>query len=244
MTQQAGSTGQPAGTGPLVAGHPGQSEPDGGAQDPTAYGDGQPRARTTRQPAHSTSRVVSEPKTQERTTVIARGSRLRGGPVLGGFVIGFATWIMLELALFALDLGALAAQVVPDADSSTWWWSGLAAAIGFFVGGLVAGASLPYRRVDDGILNGIAMWAVTLVALIVMSAVGAGIGFGVVGDLLATSSTLPGADAAAINDAQTAAAAALLALAVTLAAAAAGGALGVKMWPMDRDQEGTIDLRQ
>lgn len=176
--------------------------------------------------------------------MIARGSRLRGGPVLGGFVIGFATWIMLELALFALDLGALAAQVVPDADSSTWWWSGLAAVIGFFVGGLVAGAALPYRRVDDGILNGIAMWAVTLVALIVMSAIGAGIGFGVVGDLLATSSTLAGADAAAINDAQTAAAASLLALAVTLAAAAIGGALGVKMWPMNHERDSSIDLRQ
>src|SRR4029079_10429229 len=104
--------------------------------------------------------------------------------------------------LFALDLGALAAQVVPNADSSTWWWSGLAAAIGFFVGGLVAGASLPYRRVDDGILNGIAMWAVTVVSLIVMSAIGAGIGFGVIGDLLATSSSLADADASTINDAQ------------------------------------------
>ena len=234
MSQQPSGVGEPSGSGPLVAGHPSASEPE--------YGDGQ--SRTARRPAHATSRVYSDRQVQERTTVIARGSRLRGGPVLGGFVIGFATWIMLELALFALDLGALAAQVVPDADSSTWWWSGLAAVIGFFVGGLVAGASLPYRRIDDGILNGIAMWAVTVVALIVMSAIGAGIGFGVVGDLLATSSSLPGADAAAINDAQTAAAAALLALAVTLAAAGVGGALGVKMWPMDRDRDTSIDLRQ
>jgi hypothetical protein len=162
--------------------------------------------------------------------------------VLAGFVIGFATWILLELALFALDLGALAAQVVPNADTSTWWWSGLAAVIGFLVGGIVAGASLPSRRVDDGILNGITMWAVTVVSLVVMSAVGAGIGFGVVGDLLATSSSLADADPSVINDAQSAAGGAVLALAVTLAAAAIGGAIGSKMWPRDRDT--TIDLRR
>ena len=124
---------------------------------------------------------------------------------------------MLELALFALDLGALAARVVPSADSSTWWWSGLAAAIGFFVGGLVAGASHPSRQADDGVLNGIGVWAVTVVSLLVMSAIGAGIGFGVVGDVLATSSSLGDADASTISDAQNAAAGALLALTVTLA---------------------------
>lgn len=196
---------------------------------------------TERHPAHSRGRGLDIGQDYERTTLITRGSRLRGGPVLGGFVIGFATWILLELALFALDLGALAARVVPSADSSTWWWSGLAAAIGFFVGGLVAGASHPSRGVDDGVLNGIGMWAVTVVSLLVMSAIGAGIGFGVVGDVLATSSSLGDADASTISDAQNAAAGALLALTVTLVAAAVGGALGSKMWP--RKQDSTIDLR-
>ena len=230
MTDQPGRTGDPRQTG-TMAGRPGETP---------VYGDRDEGRQAFRQPAHSETRTFVE---REATTIISRGSRLRGGPVLGGFVIGFATWILLELALFALDLGALAAQVVPNNDASTWWWSGVAAFIAFLLGGLVAGASLPYRRVDDGILNGIAVWAVTVVALIVMSAVGAGIGFGVVGDLLASSPNLPNADASAINDAQSAAGAAVLALAVTLAAAAIGGALGSKLWPSDDDGR-MIDVRR
>ena len=188
----------------------------------------------------SETRATDE--TYERTVLAPLGSRIRGVPVLAGFVIGLATWIMLELALFALDLGALAAQVLPNADDSTWWWSGLAAVIAFFLGGMVAGASIPTRRITDGVLQGITVWALSVVTLIVLSAAGAGIGFGVVGDLLATTPTLADADASVVSDAQTAAAGALLALAVTLVAAVIGGAIAVKTWPGHRDR--TIDLRR
>ena len=232
MTQRYGNGENQAGERIIIGDSP-DSDPAYG--DP--YGD---REVTRGQHTRADARYAPE-QTHERVTLVGRGSRLRGGPVLGGFVIGFATWILLELALFALDLGALAANVVPSADASTWWWSGLAAAIGFFVGGLVAGASHPARGVDDGVLNGIAVWAVSVVSLLVMSAIGAGIGFGVVGDVLATSSSLVDADASTVSDAQSAAGGALLALTVTLAAAAIGGALGAKMWP--REHDSTIDLR-
>ena len=191
----------------------------------------------------SESRAPERYERHERhDAVMARpiGSRIRGGPVWAGFVIGLSTWVLLELALFAADLGALAANVVPDADNSAWWWSGLAAAIAFLLGGLVAGASMSSRDVTDGILHGITVWSLIVVALIVLSAAGVGIGFGVIGDILATSPSLAEADSTAVNDAQTAAAAALLALTVTLAAAAIGGALGSKIWPRDDDM---IDLR-
>lgn len=225
MSHQYGSTGTGAGDRIVIG------DPDG----ERTYPDQETRSHRAYEPTYT-------PEPHERVVVGRSSPRLRGGPVLGGFVIGFATWILLELALFALDLGALAARVVPSADSATWWWSGLAAVIGFLVGGLVAGASHPTRRVDDGVLNGIAVWAVTVVSLLVMSAIGAGIGFGVVGDVLATSSSLGDADASTISDAQSAAGGALLALTVTLLAAAIGGALGAKMWP--REQDSTIDLRR
>ena len=183
---------------------------------------------------------VREYEGLERTIARPVGSRIRLAPVWAGFMIGFATWILLELALFALDLGALAANVVPNADNSTWWWSGLAAALAFLLGGLVAGASISSKSVMDGVLHGITVWGLTVLALIVLSAAGAGIGFGVVGDILATSPSLADADTTAINDAQTAAAAALLALTVTLLAAAIGGAIGAKIWPRDGEM---IDLR-
>ena len=224
MTQQPGMTDRPAGEHSYRPG-----------SEPTAQ-------RGSTRTFDSTPEVSSSREVEHHERLMARpiGSRIRGGPVWAGFVIGFATWILLELALFALDLGALAANVVPDADNSTWWWSGVAAALAFLLGGLVAGASTSSRSVTDGVLHGITVWSLTVVALILLSAAGAGIGFGVVGDLLATAPSLAEADTAAINDAQTAAAAALLALAVTLAAAAIGGAIGAKIWPRDDDM---IDLR-
>lgn len=177
---------------------------------------------------------------REEALFVPMSSRIRGSAVWSGFAIGFGTWILLELAFFALDLGALAANVVPDADTSSWWWSGLAAAIGFFVGGLVAGASTSSTDIDDGLLHGIAVWSLTVVSLLLLSAAGLGIGFGAFGDLLATSSSLAEADTSVVNDAQAAAGAALLALTIALVAAAIGGAVGAKMWPRRDD---TIDLR-
>lgn len=202
--------------------------------------------------AHRSSNVVVDgtreptadrhPEQDERSrgVAVATGSRIRGGPVWAGFVIGFATWILLELALFALDLGALAANVVPNADNSAWWWSGIAGAIAFFLGGLVSGASNTSDDVSDGVLHGITVWSLTVVVLIVLSATGAGIGFGVVGDILATTPSLADASTSAINDAQSAAGTALLALTVALVAAALGGALGAKIWPRNDD---VVDLR-
>lgn len=171
---------------------------------------------------------------------LATGSRVRGGPVWAGFVVGFATWILLELALFALDLGALAANIVPNADNSAWWWSGIAGAIAFFLGGVVAGASNTSDKVSDGMLHGITVWSLTVVVLIALSATGAGIGFGVFGDILATTPSLADASSSAISDAQSAAGSALLALTVALVAAALGGAIGAKIWPRKDD---VVDLR-
>lgn len=211
---------------------------------PTSHSasDGNATHRSSTMAFDSTREPTSGNEYEEtgRSLALPTGSRVRGGPVWAGFVIGFATWILLELALFALDLGALAANVVPNADNSTWWWSGIAAAIAFFLGGLVAGASTTSDSSSDGVLHGITVWSLTVVALIILSAAGAGIGFGVVGDILATAPSLADADPTAVNDAQSAAGAALLALTVTLVAAAIGGAVGAKIWPRHDD---TIDVR-
>jgi hypothetical protein len=224
MTQQPGHTERPAGE------HTYRQGPVGGSQRAsTVVIDSERDTGSSRTHAGPTDQIA-----------MPIGSRVRGGPVWAGFVIGFATWVLLELALFALDLGALAANVVPEADNAAWWWSGVAAVLAFLLGGLVSGASMSSRDVTDGILHGITVWSLTVVSLIVLSAAGVGIGFGAVGDVLATSPSLAEADSAAVNDAQVAAAAALLALTVTLAAAVIGGALGAKIWPREDDM---IDLR-
>jgi hypothetical protein len=114
---------------------------------------------------------------------IGRSTRVGGGPVWRGFVIALATWVLLELALFAVDLtGINAGPGAADADE--WWWSAVAAVVVFFLGGLVAGASTSSRRSDDGILNGITVWALGVFAVLILAALGAGVGFGAFGDVL------------------------------------------------------------
>lgn len=82
----------------------------------------------------------------------SRSSRVLGGPVWSGFVIALATWVLLELALLALELTAINPGA-GAADADEWWWSALAAVVAFFLGGLVAGASITSRRPGDGVLN-------------------------------------------------------------------------------------------
>jgi hypothetical protein len=232
MTQQPGTTYRP---GDLRY-RQGKHAAEHSSSSPTivfdATHDFDPIPETTTTPTY-------EPRATETPVAVRIVSRIRFAPILAGFLIGFTTWMVLELALFALNLSALAAKVA-DTDGSAWWWSGAAATLAFLLGGVVAGASISSRRAMDGVLHGITVWSLTVFALIVLSAAGAGIGFGVVGDILTTSPSLPDARASVINDAQTAAAAALLALAVTLAAAAIGGAIGAKIWPPDDD---LIDVR-
>lgn len=128
----------------------------------------------------------------------------------------------------------------PNPDSSEWWWSLAAAVLALFVGGLTAGAASRWRAMGDGILVGVTVWAVTVLALLVLSALGIGIGFGAFGQFFATGqaaasgASLP----TGITDiAQNAAGIALLVLALTAAAAAAGGACAAKLWPRRSDAQ-------
>jgi hypothetical protein len=220
MSQQPGASGSPSTT----------------HDRPSITFDDEANRRRARE-EHAHAMRDEQPLRVERRVSLPAVSRIRGGPVWGGFTVALATWILLELALFAVDLGGLAARVVPEADTSAWWWSGAAACIAFFVGGLVAGASSVWDRVSDGVLQGLVVWSLIVVALLVLSAVGAGIGFGVVGDVLATSPDVISSEASptVVADAQSAAAAAVLALGITLAASALGGAIGAKLWPRDAD---------
>ncbi|MDG4833485.1 hypothetical protein O7627_29870 [Solwaraspora sp. WMMD1047] len=167
------------------------------------------------------------------------GDRITGGPVWGGFVVALASWITLEVLLVALTLTGVTAGPDPAPDQSAWWWSLLAAVVALFVGGLTAGAASRWQGPRDGLLLGVTVWALTMVALLVLSAVGAGIGFGAFGQLFGTGRVGTGQELpAAITDAaQDAALVALLVLGLTVVAAAAGGAVGAKIWPRNADRQ-------
>jgi hypothetical protein len=195
-------------------------------------------------PRHAAAPAGEYPDKLEirRIEPVPEGNRIAGAPVWAGFAAGLSIWVLLELLFFSLNLGALAASVVPHTDTGSWWWSGIAAVIGLFVGAMVAASGSSHDGVADGALQGITVWSMTVVAILVLSAVGAGIGFGVFGDVLATARGLTNGsiDPSTASTAQNAAGWAVVALVVTLVAAALGGIAGAKTWPR---RSRTIDRR-
>jgi hypothetical protein len=167
-----------------------------------------------------------------------RKDRIRWGPVWAGLVVALGTYLLLQLLLIATGIVDFSENTTADAVASA-----IAGVVAFFLGGLTAGATAMWRDADDGVLHGVVMWAVGLVAVIVLSAVGGGIALG----SFDTSDTFDQFTEEGINteqandDAREATGRALAGLSVALVAAAAGGAVGAKMWPERRNR--SIDVR-
>ena len=177
---------------------------------------------------------LDDPVLDDRTP---RPDRIRWGAVWAGLVTAIAVFALLQLAFFATD--AVSLDVNPgDAETTLPFWSGLAAVVGFLLGGLVTGASSRWRRISDGILQGVVLWGVTTIALLLASSVAAGsltsqLGgtFGRLADLrdeLADSGSLSDTQ---LSDARDAAAAAVLLLGIMFVATIVGTVIGTKLWP-------------
>jgi hypothetical protein len=151
-------------------------------------------------------------------------------------VVAVATYLLLQLALVAFDL---ANTTTTDAVASA-----AAAFAALLLGGITAGATAMWRGTDDGPLHGI-VWAVGLVALVVLAAAESGIALGSIGDVNKAVDDLQTLDAServeANQDARDAAGRALGGVAGALAASAIGGMIGAKVWPRRRDDD--VDLR-
>jgi hypothetical protein len=231
MNAGTGPTGDPrsgTGTGPgmpaagpapgMTAGRPG-----GGA--PTT-----PGAHTTQATVGSTEREVAMVHHDESET--NRRDRIRWGPIWAGLVVAIATYLLLQLALIALGIIDVGRITTGDAIVSA-----VVALVAFFLGGVTAGATAMWRGVDDGLLHGIVMWAIGLVALVTFSALSSGLALGAVD----TTEVFEGVSAQDVeevlegDDPQDAAGNALLGLSAALLAAALGGVAGAKLWPQDRE---------
>jgi hypothetical protein len=165
--------------------------------------------------------------------------RVRWGPVWAGLVVALSTYLLIQLGLVATDAVDLA-----DPSTSDAVLSAIAAVIGFFLGGLIVGATSMWRGIEDGILHGVVLWAAGLVALLTLATVGGGIALGSIDTSDAFEDIQQQADtdpAQANEDAQDSAGRALAVIAAALVASAAGGAAGAKLWPQ-RDDD-VIDLR-
>jgi len=160
--------------------------------------------------------------------------------VWAGVLVTLASFVAMQLAIFAADL-------FNDRGDAGTWLTALAALIAFFLGGLVAGASALWHNATDGLFNGIVLWALATVGLLLLAVIGGGTLLGPISTVAADLGqiqelNLQDVPADDVNDAlqgaRSAAGWSLLGLGLSLLASAAGGAVGAKMWP-GRDTAGT-----
>ncbi|WP_433557831.1 hypothetical protein ACQPWY_03265 [Pseudonocardia xinjiangensis] len=156
--------------------------------------------------------------------------RVRWGAVWAGALVALATFIVLQLLFFALGLLGMG---YGGGTTTGGIVAGILALVAFFVGGLLAGASTMWRRVGDGLLHGVLVWALSLLVIVTLAVVGSGALVGPLADLFGAGQQQNiGFDPVLVlNSARQMAGWAALGLGVSVAAAALGGALGSKIWP-------------
>ncbi|MCC5952688.1 MAG: hypothetical protein JJU45_11395 [Acidimicrobiia bacterium] len=156
--------------------------------------------------------------------------------------MAISTFLLLQLAL--VSTGATAVIEPGSTDAA---WTAAAAGVAFLLGGFVTGSSAMWRGIEDGILHGVVLWAVALVALLLVASFGSGLALGALDptdtfeDVVLVETADPQATdtEVTVTDVREAAGWALLALVVGLAATTVGSTLGAMARPVRRD----VDLR-
>jgi cation transport ATPase len=174
------------------------------------------------------------------TNTDVRHDRIRWGAVWTGVLTTLSIYIVLQLLFFALgwlDLG------INGADGTTRAIvSGVLALIAFFLGGAAAGASALWHRANDGMVNAVVTWAVTVIALLGIALIGGGALVGSLADTATQFVNLRAAGAGvdiaeATRTAQQTSGATALGLGLSMLAAALGGSIGAKLWPGHGDRD-------
>lgn len=191
--------------------------------------------------AHDTSTVVRQDTVTTPVQVNVpeqqtRADQVRWGPVWAGLTIALPTFILLELVFLALGW-----LDISEGGNQAGWATGLIGLFSFFLGGLTAGATAMWRGVNTGLLHGILVWALGVVAFLALTLFGGGALLGTFGNIatnvldvgqVASNVDVPQLSAQEATDAaQSAASWAVLGLGLTILASALGGVIGAKMWP-------------
>ena len=162
-----------------------------------------------------------------------RRDRVRWGAVWAGLITALATFLLLTTA--AVAIGAVAVDSGADADTASAA-SGIASAIiallAFLAGGFVAGRTAGVVGRGYGALNGFLVWALGIVLILALAAMGLGSLFGASGDLFAQYQQMgspqpEGVDRSAIVDSiRNGSIGAFLGMLLPAIAATVGGLLG------------------
>ncbi|WP_432570078.1 permease [Kineococcus sp. SYSU DK005] len=183
-----------------------------------------------------------------------RGDQVRWGPVWAGVTVALPTFLLGTLVFLAL--GVLDTDGVSGTTGGIV--TGLIALGALFLGGLTAAATAMWRGLSTGLLHGILVWALSIVAILALTLLGGGAVLGSAGNIASqlvdpatVSRAVSGADASDVPEVspadqeqareagQSAASYAVLGLGLTFIAAAAGGLVGAKFWPRKKDLKST-----
>lgn len=121
--------------------------------------------------------------------------RVRWASVWGGYVVAFALQLWLTaigFAIFAPRAGVAVATGTAPIGASTGLaiWAGVAALIALFVGGLLASKLAGIAGTYNGVYNGVVLWGLSFVILLVLTSLGGtGILGAMTGNLGATTPT-------------------------------------------------------
>jgi hypothetical protein len=175
----------------------------------------------------------------QETAVIAPRDRVRWGPVVAGLVTALSLFLVLSLVALGLGLTAADAATDPNQTNAIGIASALVAVVigltAFVVGGFVAARTSAVAGRASGAMNGFLVWALGIVLILALGAMGVGTLFGAAGDIFGQLQA-SGVDASDVNvDPQAAqmavrnsALAGALSLALPAIAAILGGVLGAR----------------
>ncbi len=131
-------------------------------------------------PVESRPTVVEQHQGAE--AVVPRDSA-RWGAIWAGLIATLATFVLLELLAFSVGiLGTIAES--PGAGGFSAWVTAIIGVIAFFTGGSVAGMTSVIRGAAPGIVNGLLVWGLAVVLIVLLSSLGVGQLFGALGNVV------------------------------------------------------------
>ena len=124
------------------------------------------------------------PDVVQRAAFIAPRDSVRWGPIVAGLVTALS--IFLLLSLLALGLGITAADAAnagEDAGPAAGIIAAIIGLLAFFIGGYIAGRAAAVAGRGAGALNGFLVWALAIIAILLLAANGLGQILGGAGDI-------------------------------------------------------------
>jgi len=113
-------------------------------------------------------------------SVVTPRDRVRWGPVWAGVVTTISIFFVLELLFYGFGWVTISINPstgVVTTNQSAGWITAVLGLISFFIGGWITQLTSSVRGPWEGILHGFIMWALSMVLIFAVSAVGFGTAF-------------------------------------------------------------------